>query len=52
MEEEELSTGSRHHCCSAYLTFVSVRARAGVKLPRVAPGGSAFYQDHFQAAQA
>ena len=23
-EEEELSTGSRHHCCSAYLTFVSV----------------------------
>ena len=52
MEEEELSTGARHHCCSAYLTFVSVTARSGVKLPQLVPGGSAFYQEHFEAAQA
>lgn len=26
VEEEELQTGARHHCCSAYLTFVAIRA--------------------------
>ena len=29
VEEEEVQTGARHHCCSAYLTFVSVQARCG-----------------------
>lgn len=29
VEEEDMRTGARHHCCSAYLTFVSVLARAG-----------------------
>jgi hypothetical protein len=29
VEEENMKTGARHHCCSAYLTFVSVLARAG-----------------------
>ena len=29
VEEEDVKTGSRHHCCSAYLTFVSVLARPG-----------------------
>ena len=24
-----MKTGARHHCCSAYLTFVSVLARPG-----------------------
>ena len=29
VEEEDVKTGARHHCCSAYLTFVSVLARPG-----------------------
>ena len=38
-----MRTGARHHCCSAYLTFVSVLARPGRDgrparpLPRVVP---------------
>lgn len=28
VEEEDMRTGSRNHCCSAYLTFVAVSARA------------------------
>lgn len=52
VEEEELSTGARHHCCSAYLTFVSVAARSGVKLPQLVPGNSAYYKEHHEAAQA
>lgn len=49
VEEEELKTGERHHCCSAYLTFVSVRARSGRKLPRIIPSAGVF-QDNFNAA--
>lgn len=30
VEEEDVQTGARHHCCSAYLTFVSVQARYGL----------------------
>jgi len=42
VEEEDMCTGVRHHCCSAYLTFVSVLARGGAgrpprALPRLAP---------------
>lgn len=42
VEEEDMCTGARHHCCSAYLTFVSVLARGGAgrpprPLPRLAP---------------
>jgi len=44
VEEEVLATGERRHCCSAYLTFVSV-GRAGVApvavMPPVAPGDGA-----------
>jgi len=44
VEEEVLATGERRHCCSAYLTFVSV-GRAGVApvavMPPVAPADSA-----------
>ncbi|CAL5223884.1 g6477 [Coccomyxa viridis] len=43
VEEEDVKTGARHHCCSAYLTFVSVLARPGAdgrparRMKRVAP---------------
>ena len=42
VEEEDVKTGIRHHCCSAYLTFVSVWARpsdgrAARPLPRLEP---------------
>ena len=43
VEEEDVKTGARHHCCSAYLTFVSVLARPGTdgrparRMKRVAP---------------
>lgn len=44
VEEEVLATGERRHCCSAYLTFVSV-GRAGVApvavMPPVAPADAA-----------
>ena len=44
VEEEVLATGERRHCCSAYLTFVSV-GRAGVSpvavMPPVAPADGA-----------
>ena len=44
VEEEVLATGERRHCCSAYLTFVSV-GRAGVApvavMPPVAPADPA-----------
>jgi acyl-CoA hydrolase len=36
VEEEDMRTGARTHCCSAYLTFVAVAARtAGVSEQRV-----------------
>ena len=50
VEEEELKTGIRHHCCSAYLTFVSVRARGGRNLPRVVPTVGV-YQENYNAAE-
>lgn len=43
VEEEDVKTGARHHCCSAYLTFVSVLARPGAdgrparRMKRVVP---------------
>lgn len=38
MEEEDVATGQRHHCCSAYLTFVNLRAQQTKgALPRVVP---------------
>lgn len=33
VEEEDMRTGGRTHCCSAYLTFVAVSARAAGMLP-------------------
>ncbi len=35
VEEEEVQTGARHHCCSAYLTFVAIRA--GCVSPSISP---------------
>ena len=38
VEEEDAATGQRHHCCSAYLTFVNLRAQQTKgALPRVVP---------------
>lgn len=38
VEEEDVATGQRHHCCSAYLTFVNLRAQQTKgALPRVVP---------------
>uniref|UniRef100_A0A1D1ZMD4 HotDog ACOT-type domain-containing protein n=1 Tax=Auxenochlorella protothecoides TaxID=3075 RepID=A0A1D1ZMD4_AUXPR len=60
VEEEDLSTGSRHHCCSAYLTFVALSRRGGAgggappqkKLPpKVVPTDS-YYQEIFDEAAA
>lgn len=28
VEAEDMRTGVRYHCCSAYLTFVSLRSRS------------------------
>eukprot|EP00798_Chlamydomonas_sp_ICE-L_P024461 gene24461-10061_t len=48
VEAEDMRTGIRHHCCSAYLTFVSVAAKSkdtngtqgpATPLPRVLPSG-------------
>ena len=56
VEEEDMLTGARHHCCSAYLTFVSVMARAGPgkvgkALPKILPGSS-HQQQTFRAGEA
>lgn len=42
VEEECTRTGMRHHCCSAYLTFVAVDGAKNTsrRIPRVHPGGS------------
>jgi acyl-CoA hydrolase len=37
VEAEEMSTGLRRHCCSAYLTFVSLKAKQQAKLPLPPP---------------
>ncbi|KAK9817590.1 hypothetical protein WJX74_006701 [Apatococcus lobatus] len=56
VEEEDVQTGARHHCCSAYLTFVSVQARdapgrSGKPLPRIIPGAGR-QQEVYAAAEA
>lgn len=33
VEAEDMRTGLRYHCCSAYLSFVSLRSRAGQATP-------------------
>ncbi|KAL3138822.1 hypothetical protein ABBQ32_005657 [Trebouxia sp. C0010 RCD-2024] len=55
VEEEDMLTGARHHCCSAYLTFVSVMARpapgrAAKPLPKITPG-SPHQREIFRAAE-
>jgi acyl-CoA hydrolase len=56
VEEEDVRTGARQHCCSAYLTFVSVLARPGADgrparpLQRVGPTLPG-HADIFEAAQ-
>jgi acyl-CoA hydrolase len=41
VEEECPLSGARHHCCSAYMTFVAVSPGGGRRdLPRVSPGAS------------
>ena len=55
VEEEDMLTGARHHCCSAYLTFVSVMARPGpgraaTPLPKIAPG-TQHQREIFRAGQ-
>jgi acyl-CoA thioesterase 11 len=37
VEAEEMATGLRRHCCSAYLTFVSLKAKRQAQLPRPQP---------------
>lgn len=55
VEEEDMLTGARHHCCSAYLTFVSVKARPGPgraakPLPKITPG-TQHQREIFRAGQ-
>ena len=55
VEEEDMLTGARHHCCSAYLTFVSVMARpapgrAAKPLPKITPA-SPHQREIFRAGQ-
>lgn len=55
VEEEDMLTGARHHCCSAYLTFVSVMARpapgrSAKPLPKITPA-SPHQREIFRAGQ-
>ena len=55
VEEEDMLTGARHHCCSAYLTFVSVMARSAPgrvpkPLPKITPT-SPHQREIFRAGQ-
>lgn len=55
VEEEDMLTGARHHCCSAYLTFVSVMARpapgrSAKSLPKINPG-SPHQREIFRAGE-
>ena len=55
VEEEGMLTGARHHCCSAYLTFVSVMARpapgrSAKPLPKITPA-SPHQREIFRAGQ-
>lgn len=55
VEEEDVKTGERHHCCSAYLTFVSVWAKpSGGQEPRPLPrlqATTANHSDIYDAAE-
>ena len=54
VEEECPVTGSRHHCCSAYMTFVAVSSGGGRRdsqLPRVVPGPSRRLRTIFDDAE-
>lgn len=58
VEEEDSRTGARHHCCSAYLTFVALSKRdagggagAKVALPPVVPSDRHGEQIHGEAAR-
>ncbi|GMH39377.1 hypothetical protein BSKO_07275 [Bryopsis sp. KO-2023] len=51
VEAEDMKTGVREHCCSAYLTFVSLKAKgpSGAKLPRVVPKSDEEFRIHREA---
>lgn len=58
VEEEDPRTGARHHCCSAYLTFVALSRKdpAGgpptrLALPKVVPTDRYHEQIHSEAAR-
>ncbi len=58
MEEEDARTGARHHCCSAYLTFVALSRKdpaggpaAKVALPKVVPTDRHQATIHAEAAR-
>ncbi|KAL4451765.1 hypothetical protein ABPG75_007427 [Micractinium tetrahymenae] len=57
VEEEDARTGARHHCCSAYLTFVALARKdpaggpsAKVELPKVLPTDRHHATIHGEAA--
>lgn len=53
MEEEDIKTGERHHCCSAYLTFVSVWAKPSNEMePRLLPRIQPTIQSHSEIYEA
>lgn len=58
VEEEDARTGARHHCCSAYLTFVALARKdpaggpsAKVELPKVLPADRHQATIHAEAAR-
>lgn len=58
VEEEDARTGARHHCCSAYLTFVALSRKdpdggpvAKRVLPKVVPTDRHHEQIHAEAAR-
>ncbi|PSC70724.1 Acyl-coenzyme A thioesterase 11 [Micractinium conductrix] len=58
VEEEDSRTGARHHCCSAYLTFVALSKKdpeggpsPKVALPKVVPTDRHHEQIHAEAAR-
>ncbi|KAK2079881.1 hypothetical protein QBZ16_002276 [Prototheca wickerhamii] len=61
VEEEDVATGARHHCCSAYLTFVALSRRVNApregppppkKLPPKVVPTDDYYRDIFEEAAA
>jgi len=58
VEEEDSRTGARHHCCSAYLTFVALAKKdplggppTKVVLPKVVPTDRHHHTIHAEAAR-